>query len=663
MYANLNTGVLEEYLDEKNASDGMKLSKWSWPKVIIGVAIGAAFALINQYVGLKIGMVIGGSWYVSYLLGMALRWKPTEINIASGASTGASMICTGFVFTFPAIYLLSGWNKVHPYKQLIENSAIPPIPVAIVATILAAILGCMYFIIFRRVWLVEDPLPMPGFQAWVKLLDMANDFSAGAMEHAKRAIRYVGIFMLLSGALTFLKDFPFKFKGTGEEGMPVLDYIFRKTEYYEAGDIMMPYSQAHYTWINFTVTPMLMATGWFMKSRAAALVSLGTIFSWLIVIPLAVALGMPAYVPTLGEKVILADMSMAALRVFSYVVKPMAAGAILGGGMTGLIKMAPMFKSATADLFKLMSPKKNVVKAGDAPSKAYVKGKGWYEWPISHIPIMMLIAFVGISLTWIIGGYPPLPSIVFSLLLIVTTFFLGAIAVKVMGETSVEPVSGTSFIVLLMLFGVFSLMGLDMPQVIVMSLLGTTVFGGAISMSGDIVTDFKNAIYIGNRPYMQMKGELVGIVPGAIIAAIGATVLSIGLAQGVVQLQAPQAHAFATITSAIAVKEVDFLIFGIGIAFGILMELVTGMGTAFGLGMYFTLGLSFPLLIGGFARDLWEKKWLEPKVKKENWDEKKKTIKLLDTYMIATGLIIGEALIGVIVAIYLVIPLLTKGLV
>jgi uncharacterized oligopeptide transporter (OPT) family protein len=89
----------------------------------------------------------------------------------------------------------------------------------------------------------------------------------------------------------------------------------------------------------------------------------------------------------------------------------------------------------------------------------------------------------------------------------------------------------------------------------------------------------------------------------------------------------------------------------IGGFLGVLLELSTGMGTAIGLGMYFPLWLMVPMIFGGAIRDLWETRYLEPTAKAQGWTEKQKTIKTLDTYMIATGLIVGEAIIGTIVAI------------
>jgi uncharacterized oligopeptide transporter (OPT) family protein len=59
-----------------------------------------------------------------------------------------------------------------------------------------------------------------------------------------------------------------------------------------------------------------------------------------------------------------------------------------------------------------------------------------------------------------------------------------------------------------------------------------------------------------------------------------------------------------------------------------------------------------PMIFGGAIRDIWENKVLNPRAKAEKWTEKEKTVKVLDTYMIATGLIVGEAIMGTIVAIY-----------
>ena len=71
IWDNLNTGLLEEYLEEKNRRESFDRSTFDWMKVGLGIFIGTLFAIITQYVGLKVGIAVSGSWYVAYLIGIA----------------------------------------------------------------------------------------------------------------------------------------------------------------------------------------------------------------------------------------------------------------------------------------------------------------------------------------------------------------------------------------------------------------------------------------------------------------------------------------------------------------------------------------------------------------------------------------------------------------
>ncbi|HJL71455.1 MAG: OPT/YSL family transporter [Candidatus Poseidoniia archaeon] len=668
MYANFNTEVLEEYLEEKNRKDGFGSTTWKWNQMMLGLIIGIIFAIINQYVGLKVGMIVSGSWYVAYLAAMALRWSPGEVNLSASASTGASMVCTGFVFTYPAIYLLAYSAKYEMNgTYLVDSSLLLPnswalAGVAMVASILGGFLGCLYFIIFRRVWLVEDPLPLPGFEANIKLMDIAGETAKeGGMEGAMHSIRLVGISTAIIMAFTFLRDWPLLGTGTSDAaGKEVKTSILsRATEnisWYDGGDLTVPMenSLTNYTWLGFGLYPMMIAIGWFMRFRVALLVSLGTFFTWFVVTPLAFHYDYPFYLPIDGNYHSVSQFSpMGSLVSYGYVARPMAIGAILGGGITGLLKMAPVFKTTASDVIDIFRGESD-----NASRKDYVEGKGWYEWPISHIPVMLIVSLIGITLTFS-TQFGFFPSLIFSLVLCLTTFALGAIAVKVMGETSIEPVSGTSFIVLLMLVVIFKGIGLSESDTAVLALVGTTVFGGAISMSGTVIGDYKPGLYVGNRPMHIMKTELVGIVPGTIVAALFAGILSLALARGDLVLYAPQANAFAAFAQIMLGGQTPWNLLLLGIIIGVFMELITGMGTAFGLGMYLPMVVTLPMVIGGGLRDYWESRFLDVAVEKENLSEKQRTMRLLNTYMIATGCIVGEALLGTLLAIYYVLPLLT----
>jgi uncharacterized oligopeptide transporter (OPT) family protein len=207
-----------------------------------------------------------------------------------------------------------------------------------------------------------------------------------------------------------------------------------------------------------------------------------------------------------------------------------------------------------------------------------------------------------------------------------------------------------------MLLGVFlnfqDFLKLSTEEAVLLGLVGTTVFGSAISMSGTVIGDYKNSLYIGNRPYHISKGNIMGVVPGAIIGAGVAIFLSIQLAEGRIDLIAPQANAFATFSVIFAEGQGDLVLLGLGFLLGMFVEWATGMGTSFGLGMYLDVPHTLPMLIGGVARDKWEEKKLQPRIdaikEKEGTTaaEKQRALILLGTFMIAAGLLTGEAFFG-----------------
>jgi uncharacterized oligopeptide transporter (OPT) family protein len=554
----------------------------------------------------------------------------------------------------------------------------------------AGFLGVMYFIIFRRVWLVEDPLPMPGFEATLKMLDIASDVSTGSAEAARESLKTVGIWTVLTMGFMFVIDYPISWSRK-VAGIPssIADWLamalsgekwglasiyterwFHQPSKLEEGHApyggITPYESGNpmsYTFLGIELSPTLFAIGWFMKFRAALLVNLGAILAWFWLIPLAVLQDVPVYDPELGVYINITDYGdtssdpvypIVQWKAFGSIVRTVAIGAILGGGLLGLLKMTPTFAGIFGDIARAFTGEK---------SEEFVDGKGWYEWPLYHIPIFMGISFVAITLIFVVGGYPLLPSLIFSIVLLSTTFLLGAIAVRVMGETGIEPVSGTSFIVLLMLLLVFLNLdvGLTKEESILMALVGTTVFGSAISMSGTVVGDYKNSLYIGNRPYHISKGNIMGVVPGAILGAGVAIFLSKLLAEGKIDLLAPQANAFAYFTTILAEGQGNWSALMMGMALGAFAEWATGMGTSFGLGMYLPTPATFPMLIGGAFRSWWEDRRLKPAVETIRLEEgsaaaeKRGAQMLLFTFMIAAGALTGEAFYGVESAILAVV--------
>ena len=175
-----------------------------------------------------------------------------------------------------------------------------------------------------------------------------------------------------------------------------------------------------------------------MRMRVAFLVNLGSFVAWFFLIPLVVWLNVPVFTgidASSGAPVYTQLQEIGGpVQWIAYksIIRFIAIGAILGGGLMGLLKMAPSFVSIFGDIGKAF---------GGEKGQEYIEGKGWYEWPLHHIPLFMILSFFAMILIFWMGGFPIAAAVVFALVLILTTFLLGAIAVRVMGETGIEPVS------------------------------------------------------------------------------------------------------------------------------------------------------------------------------------------------------------------------------
>ena len=313
--------------------------------------------------------------------------------------------------------------------------------------------------------------------------------------------------------------------------------------------------------------------------------------------------------------------------------------------------MAPVFKTTAADVIDVFTGE-----GDDSTRRDYVEGKDGMNG--QSATFLFYCCIFGRNYTNFFYTIWIFASFIFSLVLCLTTFALGAIAVKVMGETSIEPVSGTSFIVLLMLVLIFKAIGLNESDTAILALVGTTVFGGAISMSGTVIGDYKPGLYVGNRPMHIMKTELVGIVPGTIVAALFAGLLSLALAKGdLFCMHHKQMHSLLLPRLCWAANSLELLI--VGVVIGVFMELLTGYGDCFWFGNVSSYDYNSTNGCWWRFEDYWEAKFLDVSVEKEGLTEKQRTMKLLNTYMIATGCIVGEALLGTFLAIYYVLPLIT----
>ncbi|UCG69426.1 MAG: OPT/YSL family transporter, partial [Thermoplasmata archaeon] len=666
-WPNLNTGALEQYLNEKGKVEGFKKDPWRWRLIAFGIIVSVFFTAVSQYMSLKVGFSIGGGGLIFYFTAMALKWHPNDISIVGGASAGVSAYGWGFVFIFPAIFLL----MMHPDYEimdangntvnLISEAMIPSLAMIFICAFLGAFLGVMFLTVFRRLWILEDPLPFPGFEVGLKQREINYNLSKGSISQALKLLKTMFYWGIVGSIFAFLRDVRII------NNRSVLDSIFGG-DYYSNGMLKHPHTT--YTFFGWYLMPLQFSIGWFMRFRLAFLVASGSIFTWFVIVPLAVGFNTPIWIPKAGEyyalqsfPIVTAEWEVNQAPAFvaaTRVAQPIAIGVILGSGFTAILKMKNVIKSLVTDLVALAkSPGK---------SREYIDGRGWYEWPNSHMVFMMIITIVGMTMAFtIIGGYPVIGSIVVGILFVIFALLLGVIGIKILGEVNQTPSSGLSFIMLIVLIAALRALGTDVPTTIVMALIGAMTFAIFLNQAGNIIYSYKGSLYWGLRPYYVVKSRTISLPLGALIGIFVAYILSTGLAtvdpatgEPVLDLAAPQARAFATFIQLIFTKVPwDWIL--IGVCIGIFIELMTGMGTAFGLGMYLPFTLTINLIFGGIAREWWQRRRFDVEAKRQGWTDEQKSHKLQHTFMIFAGIGLGEGILGMILSFYLVIPFLIGG--
>ena len=184
------------------------VSHWNTPKVMTGLGSGPSFRIVYAHrAQTRFGHLCGVvhrilAWY-------GPRWSPSEVNIATSATTGATHASTGsFSPSLPfSCSQVSRLCLADGPLVTLDDGAFTLAFIGIVASMFAGFLGVMYFIIFRRVWLVEDPLPLPG-SATLKMLDISSGVSTGAVEHARDSLKTIGVWTVVLAVGLFLVEYP-----------------------------------------------------------------------------------------------------------------------------------------------------------------------------------------------------------------------------------------------------------------------------------------------------------------------------------------------------------------------------------------------------------------------------------------------------------------------
>ncbi|MDE0129283.1 MAG: oligopeptide transporter, OPT family [Gammaproteobacteria bacterium] len=579
--------------------------------IVTGVILSIVLSGANAYIGLFAGLTVSASIPAAVMsmavLSMFKRSNILEHNIVQTAASAGESLAAGVIFTLPALLMLNYWN-VFDYWW-----------VSVIALV-GGLLGVLYTIPLRHSLIVSENLAFPEGQATAQVLKAGQE-RGGEVR-----------FLLLGAGLGAVAKF-------SETGLKVWEGIAQWATRVGGDSI---------AYIGSNLSPALVGVGYIVGINIASLVLLGGLFSWNVALPVFGAYYLENY-PELAATV--ADMSAtdAAFAIWSTQIRYLGVGAMIIGGLWALLSLRGSLVDAFRRGFGKTATAAAVVETDrDTPMRIVLIGVGCMAllmWAIYY----NVVGSAGISLAMM-------------LLMVTTGFLFSAVAAYMAGlvGSSNNPVSGVTiatilFSSLLMLL----LVGKgDATAPAAVILIGGVVCCAA-AIGGDNMQDLKAGRMVGSTPYKQQIMQVVGVVSAAFVLApilnwlLEAYGIGARTAENPDALLAPQATLMASVAQGILGADADLpwgMIYagmGVGAVIIICDEVLRVRKASFrmpvlavAVGIYLPVELAVPIFIGGLVSYV---------AKRARGGEAARPGSLY-----AAGLITGEALMGILIAVLIV---------
>jgi len=584
----------------------------TWWSVGMGLLMALIFSAAAAYSGLKIGQVFEAAIPISIIAvgaSAAVRKKNAlgqNVIIQSiGACSG--VIVAGAVFTIPGLYIL--------------QAKYPEIEVdfwqIFFAALLGGFLGILFLIPFRKYFVKEmhGKLPFPEATATTEILMTGEKGGSQAR------------LLIVSGLIGGVFDFAFTYLKLWGDIITsrVLPY---GTALAEKAKIVF----------KLNVSALIFSFGYLIGLRYALIITVGSLLSWFVFIPLVNEIGNVA--ASLGGGTNPFD-AMTAEMIFKMYVRPIGIGAIAMAGIIGIIKSSGVIGSA----FKL---------AFGMGAKTHAEAKverTQKDLKMSFVMLLILLTLIAVFIFLILGvNITFVQALVALVTILIISFLFTTVAANAIAIVGSNPVSGMTLMTLILSSVVLVSVGLKGWQGMVSSLIIGGIVCTALSMAGGFITDLKVGYWLGSTPRKQQSFKFLGTLVSA--ATVGFVIFILNQVFGFVQtaehvrpMTAPQANAMATIIEPLmSGTGVSWMLLGIGAIISILVNWLGISPLAFALGMYIPLDLNTPLIIGGLLNH-----WFN----KSSKNEKLVNVRNQRGILISSGFIAGAALFGVIGAVIL----------
>ncbi len=605
--------------------------------LLTGVVLSAVLAGANAYLGLKVGLTVSASIPAAVLsmgiLRMFRKHNILENNIVQTAASAGESLAAGVIFTLPALIMLGYWEKFE---------YIPTVAIAF----FGGTLGVMFTIPLRRALIIEAKLKFPEGVATGEVLKAGQSGGGGA-----KLIAVAGV----AGALVKLLQ-------TGFQTV--------------AGALhtAIPLGGRSVVGIASEMSGALLAVGYIVGLNIAILVFAGSVLSWFFAIPIYMAVADSATLDAIiGNK----EGFAAAQTVASQKIRFLGVGAMATGGLWAIVSLYQPIRDGIKSSFAAMKSAKNggqgeiLRTERDTPIQFVLIGT-----LALAIPIFIVFFYIidrgalGIDTTRYVMTI--VVGVLFSL---VAGFLFSSVAGYMAGlvGSSNNPISGVTIAsilcISLILLGILGA-AVDFADAdkaaaaAATALLVGSVVCCASAIAGDNMQDLKAGQIVGATPYKQQIMQIVGVAAAAIVLAPVLQLLldayglgGVGGNPGSEPLAAPQAELMATVAFGVFNMDLPWNLIGIGAGIAVcvivLDQLLKARESSFrtpvlavAVGIYLPIASTAPIFIGGVLAFVASRAMRRRNLSEED------TIKANRRGLLfASGIITGEALIGIALAI------------
>ncbi len=561
--------------------------------IIIGVLLAIIFGAANAYLGLRVGMTVSASIPAAVISMGVIRVimkkdSILESNMVQTIGSAGESLAAGAIFTLPALFLWAGEGKTDSPNLL---------TISLIA-LCGGILGVLFMVPLRNALIVREHgiLPYPEGTACAEVL-LAGEQGGSS---AKTVFCGMGLAAL------------FKFIVDGVKVVPTA--------------ITAPINSLKTTF-SAQVYPALLGVGYICGIKISSYMFAGAVLGWFVLIPAIVTFGGPTVLYPGTDTIAKIYAEGGASAIWGSYIRYIGAGAVAAGGIISLIKSLPLIAATFRDAIKGI---KGGSKAGNLRTEKDM------DMRVVIGGIVLLVVAI-----WLLPAIPVSP--IGALLVVVFGFFFATVSSRMVGlvGSSNNPVSGMAIATLLFSTLVIKMTG----DTGIHGMVGAIAIGSVIcivaAMAGDTSQDLKTGYILGATPKKQQIGELLGAVVSAF--TIGGVLLLLNNAWGfgTEALSAPQATLMKMITEGVMNGNLPWALVFIGVFIGVVIEILGIPILPVAIGLYLPLELSSTIMIGGIIR------WFVDK----RASEKEKNNEASGGILFCSGLIAGEGLVGILLAI------------